>query len=294
MSQLTNTETCSKRERVIKQAITWLKPVQIKMLHITKYVEKVSEQVPDIKVELGLEKNEICFEGEPDMVHSVTLNLFETLGGFAVHRIDGKSEEYMELYKRERVIEYIKNKLKAQNIACTLEVKGQMLVICSLEEDIAKCTTIVEESVTETVFPISRESSATFLTLEWQEEVKKIQDENDIQYKVSSDKKFTEVSVIATDDVIKGIVCRIEEFLKSQLTINSEVFTTAESVSELFRKMYDLDSTATHIMLNRVAKDLSVHHVAIERKFGRNGFLSVTGTREGRELAKTRIAKFDI
>ena len=294
MSQLTNTETCSKGERVIKQAITWLKPVQIKMLHITKYVEKVSEQFPDIKVELGLEKNEISFEGEPDMVHSVTLNLFETLSGFGLSVIAGKSEEYIELYKRERVIEHVNNKLKAQNIACALEVKGQMLVICSLEEDIAKCTTIVEESVTETKFPISRESSATFLTLEWQEEVKKIQDENEIQYKVSSDKNFTAVSVIATDNVIKGIVCSIEKFLKSQLTIKSETFLNVETISAKFRKLYDLDVIAWLKLLDRIAKDLSVHHVAIQREFLKGSSLTVTGTREGRELAKTRMANLDI
>ena len=211
---LPETETCSKGERITKQNITCLKPLQLKMLQSTNYVKKVSEQFPDIKVEISLQKNECSFEGDVDMVHSVTLNLVETLSGFGLNRINGKPEEQIELYKRRRVIEYINNKLEAHNIVCAWEVEGQMLVICSLEGDIAESTKLVEESVTETKFPISKKSSATLFSLEWQKELKNIQDKIEILYKVFSDKTLAEVTVITTDKEANGIVCRIKAFLK--------------------------------------------------------------------------------
>ena len=223
----------------------------------------------------------------------------ETLCKSHLYIIDNKPEEHIELYKREKVIEYINDKLEAQNIVCAWEVKIQMIVICSLEENIATCTKIIDESVREIKFPISKESSATLITQEWKKEKKQIQDENEIVFKVFSDKTSTNVSVIATDKAANETVCRIKTFLKGQLDITSEMFDPLKKLSEKFQRMYALDSTLACKMLDLIAQGLSLYHVTIKQTSHFNGsywanYFTVTGTQEGRRLAKKRLNELNI
>lgn len=51
------TDTCLKTEGFVKETITCLQPVQLQMIHLTNYTEAVLEDLPDIKVEMDLEKN---------------------------------------------------------------------------------------------------------------------------------------------------------------------------------------------------------------------------------------------
>ena len=235
---------------------------------------------------MDLEQNKISFEGDSKTVLSGYRNLVEAIGKFSVNRIGNKPAEYIELYKRERVIEYINESLEEQNIVCAWEVKGRVIVICSLEESIVECTKIIDESVIEIQFPISKESSATLFSQEWQEEVKQIQDENDIAYKVISDKSSTNVSVLATDKEVSAIVCHIKTFLESQLEIKSDI-CKHESFSTKFQQMHNLDYRATQKMLNQIAEALSMYHVTINREVkGGCCVFNITGTLEGRELAK--------
>ena len=285
-----NTNACPKTDEFVKETITSQEPVQLQMLQKSNYMERVLEQLPEVKAEMNLEKNEISFEGDAQTVLYGYRNLVEALGKLSVNRIGNKPAEYIELYKRERVIEYLNKRLEEQNVVCVWEVIEQVIVICSLKESIVQCTKIIDKSVTEIEFPICRESSATLLTQEWQEEVKQIQDKNDIVYRIFSDKTSTNITVMATDKNVSNIVCRIKEFLKSQLVINSENFDTPV----LFRNVYDLNSNLAYKLIDRIAEGLSLYHVTLKPapNYTHSKF-TVTGTREGMELAKKQIAKLE-
>ena len=133
----------------VKETITSLQPVQLKMLKMTKYPENVVKELPDINVEMNLERNEIGFEGDVKTVLSGYRILLETISKFSLFKIDNKPEEHLQLYNLEEVIEYINLKLEAQSLTCAWEVQGQMIEVCSPAEKIAVCIKLIDESITE-------------------------------------------------------------------------------------------------------------------------------------------------
>ena len=292
-----NTDSCPKTEGFVKESITCLQSVQLKMLQMTKYTETVLGKLPGIKVEIDLEKNEIRFEGDANLILSGYRNLVKTISKFGLNRIENNLEKHIGLYEKETVIEYIDNKLEAQNLACTWEVNEQTLVVCSLEESIAECTKLVGESVTERKFPISKQSSATLITQEWEEEVKQIHDKNEFVFNVFSDKTSTIITVIATDKEISDIVSRIKDFLKSQLKMVRLHFCGHEQLPGNFKQWYDLNSTVAHRVLEHIEEGLSLYHVRISKSLSwslRIYMYDIDATREGVDLATKRIAQLDI
>ena len=291
-------------EGFVRETVTCLQPVQLRMLQLTNYTETVLEQLPEIKVVMDLEKIEISFEGDAKTVLSGYRNLMETLCKFRLNIINNKPEEHIELYKREKVIEYINDKLEAQNIVCTWEVNEQMILICSLQENIATCTKLIDESVREIKFPISKESSATLITQEWEKEVKLIQAEKEIVYKVFSDKTSTNVTVVANVKEVSRIVGRIKTFLANQLDRESETFNGPEQISSSFKQLYDLNSTLAHTLIDRITEGLSrLYHVTVKKEYIQgsryNGWVdhhryTINGTRDGRTHMKKQIAELNI
>ena len=261
------------------------------MLQMTNYREGLSEQLPGIKVEINLKKNEISFEGESKTVLSGYRNLVETISKFGLNKLDNKPKDHIELYKRERVIEYISKRLEEKNIVSAWEVTDQVITICSQKEDIAKCTNIIDGSITEIKFPISKESSATLVTKEWQGELKQINEESDIAYTVDSDKTSTMVTVVAQDNEVSGVVSRVKAFLESQLDIHTEKVYYG-GFSEKFKNLSCLNSTLAHNLVAQVAERLSKsYHVTVTNN---DFWYTITGTKDGRQNAKRRIAELDI
>ena len=291
VTQLTSTRP--KAEGIVKETVACLQPVQLRILQMTNYTEAVLEQLPDIKVKIDLEHNEISFMGDVETVLSGYRNLMEALSKFSVNRIYKKPAEHIKIYKRERVIEHINTILEEQSIVCAWEVIEQVIVICSLHEDNADCTKLIDKKVSGIEFPVCKESSATFMTREWQEEVKLIQAENDVVHYVYSDKTSTNVNVIAIDKEVRGIVCRIKTFLKSQVDLRSE----ACDIPNKFKNIYDLHSKLALKMLDLTVARLSLYHVTVKRVLvpAYNSYyeIKITGTREGIELAKQHIAELD-
>ena len=289
---------------IVKETITCLQPVQLKMLQMTNFMETVLEQQPEIKMGMDLEKNEISFEGDAKTVISGYRNLVETRSKYGLNRINDKPVEHIELYKRKRVVEYINTRLEKQNIVCAWEVKDQIIAVCSHEKDIAKCTKLIDGSVTEITFPVSKESVVIFFTTEWQKTVENIQDTHDLVYNVSSDKTSTTVTVIATDTDTNESVGHIKIFLESQLEIDSETIYRPERISEKFKQLYDLNSTLPYLLITQIERSMSkLFHVTIKREYVKgsrinplDGFYThiLTGTRDGRAHAKKRIAELDM
>ena len=145
--------------------------------------------------------------------------------------------------------------------------------------------------------PISKQSSATLITQEWVEEVKQIHDENEFVLNVFSDKTSTIITVIATDKEISDIVSRIKEFLKSQLEMTREIFDGQEKLPGKFKQLFDLNSTLAHKVLEQIKKGLALYHVEVW--YSLDWLLHIyryhiTGTLEGVDLAKKRIARLDV
>ena len=63
-----------------------------------------------------MKKNEISFKGESKTVLSGYRTLVETISKFGLNKLDNKPKDHIELYKRERVIEYMSKRLEEQNI----------------------------------------------------------------------------------------------------------------------------------------------------------------------------------
>ena len=268
------------------------------MLQRINFPETVLEQLPEVTVEINVENSEISFEGDAKAVLSGYRNLLETMDKFCLYKICYKTEEQIEIYKREKVIEYICNKLETQNVTCTWEVMGRMVVFCTVNESIDSCFEIIDESVTEKKLPVSKESSATLITQEWEKEVKQIEAGNDVVVKVYADKTSTVITVVATNRDADGIVSRINTFLKSQLTIGSEQCSTPDA----FQSLYRLNSSLATKLMSLMAEGLSMYYVTLTPKPATNvygevncNFTIVSGTREGRELAKSELqrSKFD-
>ena len=266
------------------------------MLVKLNYPETVLEQLPTVKVEIDLQKNEISFEEDVKTVHSASLNLLETLSQFGLNRIDDKPEEHVELYKREKVMKYINNKLEARNMTCAWEVKEDTIVICSLEENISTCTKVINECVKEIKFPVSRESVPILFSREWEKEVEQIKAKHVVVFKAVSDKTSTKVTVVALDNEISGVASRVKAFLESQLDINSET-VRYDRFSENFSKLYSLNSTLANNIVDHVAEGLlKSYHVTIllDKVPAYYDKYIITGTKVGRQNAKRRIAELDI
>ena len=271
------------------------------MLQMVNFPKTVLELFPEIKVEITVERNEISLKGDAKIVHSASLNLLETLSHFGLNRIYDKPKEHVELYKREKVIEYINNKLEAQNITCAWEVKKDMIVICSLEGNLSACTKIINECFKEIRFPVCEESSGTLITQDWENEMKQIQAKFEVFIKVLADKTSTHVSVIGLDKEVPGIVDRIKTFLESQLDIDSVTIYRPEGVSVKFDQLHRLNSTQAHNLMDTVAEGLSkAYHVTIKYEYAEHGYYgycyqyTITGTTAGRAQAKRRIGELDI
>ena len=266
------------------------------MLVKLNYSDMVLEQLPTVKVEIDLQTNEISFEGDTMTVHAASLNLLETLSQFGLNRIDDKLKVHVELYKREKVMEYINNKLEAQNITCAWEVKEDSIVVCSLEENISTCTQIIDACFIEVKFPVSRESSRTLITREWENEMKQIEAKHDIVFKAVSDKTSTMVTVVALDNEVSGVVSRVKAFLESQLDIKSET-VYSNRCSKNFNELYSLNSTLANNIVDHVAERLpKSYHVTLKNEKVSADYhkYTITGTKDGRQNAKRRIAELDI
>ena len=267
------------------------------MLQMINYPKTVLELFPEIKLEITVERSEISLEGDAKTVHSASLNLLETLSQFGLNRIDDKPKEHVELYKRKRVMEYINNKLEAQNILCAWEVKKDVIVICSLEENISACTKIIVACVKEIEFLVCRESVPILFSREWEKEVEQIKTKHEVVFKVVSDKISIKVILVALENEVSNIVSRVKAFLESHLDIKSKTFFYNE-FSEKFSQLYELNSRLAHYLMDQVTEGLSKsYHVTIKNEYAvSHGCYkyTITGTSDGREHAKKRISELNI
>lgn len=149
-----------------EETISDLKPVQLKMLSITKFPFTEEQKCQNVKVKMDHSKNEIVFNGDREDIMHTKMNMFETLRKFSI-RVINIPESHAELFGAKPVQEYIAAKLETNNLVCAWEVKVPELVICSYEADIVSCVSIVSGSVKEEEIRTSSDSVGTLYSCQW-------------------------------------------------------------------------------------------------------------------------------
>ena len=266
------------------EQITGLKPVKLRMLKAINYIESVSQQFPNVKMKINNRKNEINFYGSVAEILPLKLDLYEKLSTFSVYTFDGIAPTFTKLFKSTKVTEYINKKLMTNKLSCTWEAEGETLVICSLEEDIAKCCGIVRESVKEERFLVCKESAVAFLPSTWLNKQDELRKQNEFVCNVNPVKDMMEVQIIAQDDTVTKIVQEVKAFTKQQTKLDSEILL----FSSLGLADTKFDPRLRKRLLRKISRNLSMYHVSTQYESGDDDF-ELTGTLEGRELAKKRM-----
>ena len=109
---------------------------------------------------------------------------------------------------------------------------------------------------------------------------------------VSHDEDMIEVQIVAQDDTVKKIVQEVKAFVKQQTKLNSENVASTK-LGLVFKYLLDKSSLQADKLLTKIAEDLSMYHVSIERKWS-SSVCVITGTLEGRELAKLRMRTLNL
>ena len=267
-------------------------PVKLRMLDAKEYTSTVSERFPGVKFIINLENNKICISGKTEDLVSSKLDLYRTLSSFCVYNVECISPE---LYRYTKVKGYINDKLVKNELICSWEVRNERLFMCSQEVDIARCTDLVLGSVKEVIFPICFESASIFLSSQWHDFLTKLQAESAVICNAVSSGNGTEVHVITTDDVIDYIVKKIKTFLKGMLKITTETFNCCE-LGTRFAELDKTDFWLARKLLDIISSEFALQYVTIENyhTFDDVPQCRITGTDEGRILAKERIRNFEL
>ena len=154
---------------------------------------------------------------------------------------------------------------------------------------------LVLGSVKEVVFPICFESASIFLSNQWHDFLTELQVESAVICNAVTGGNGTEVHVIATDDVIDNIVKKIKIFLKGMLKITTETLNCCE-LGTRFAEVDKTDFWLARKLLDIISSKFALHHVPIQNyhSFDDGPKCSITGTAEGRILAKERIRNFEL
>ena len=287
-------------EHAGRQILINLKSVQVKMLTIIKFQESMSKTFPNVTVTINLEKNEFHLDGDNAAIQLVKMKLYETLSTFVVCVFDDISAGMLEICQSKRVTEYINKQLASEKLVCLVwEIKDECLVICGVHEDVIKCARIIRGSVKEENFPISKESAAVFWSNQWQDKLKALRTDSDVFCEVISSGDVINATVFARYDKVAELAGKVKAFLREQAKVKSEK-VRFNQLGKKLTALSELDDDIWEVfwekLLSKIEKDLSIHFVSVddwyslapEEKF------SVTGTVEGRDLAKKRLKSINL
>ncbi|XP_053406423.1 uncharacterized protein LOC128559228 [Mercenaria mercenaria] len=119
-----------KERHKVKDTLTNLKPVELKLLEAQRFSQALENNFQDLNVHVNAEKCEILFEGMIGSVQGAKLKIFETRSSFTSGRVQNVPKLSATLYKNEETIEFIQHQLKADGIIAVWEVSDTALDIC--------------------------------------------------------------------------------------------------------------------------------------------------------------------
>ena len=274
-------------EEIVEQ-ITDVKPVKVKMLMAINNEEGALEKFSNVKMKINKKANEINFYGSAAEIQPFKLGVYKKLSTFSVYTFQNIAPGLIKLFKSSKVIEHINKKLSSNKLVCEWETEGTALVVCSTEGDIAKCCTIVRESVKEETFPVCKDSAAAFLLSIWQDKQAELRKENEFVCIVNAMGDMIKVHIVARSDTVDEIACNVKDFVKRQTKLDTETIDFNELAPVERGK---LGERAVSNLLEKIISDLTMYHISF--KFVRNSYrpdrFEITGTLEGRELVKKRI-----
>ena len=277
-----------------------LKTIQLKLLTVLKFQESIVEKFPNVTVDINLENNEVRLQGNNADTQLAKMNLYETLSTYVTHVFDDISEGALELYQSKRVVEYINTKLASENLERIVwEIKDGCLLVCGVREDVIKCTGIIRETVKEEKFPISKESAAVFWSTQWQNKLTKLRKDTDVFCEVKSSGNVIHASVIAASDKVAELAGKVKTFLRKQSNVRSETINV-QRLGKIFSMLKDnadkLDDDIWYYfvekLISKIESDLSKHYVSVD--FSDFEDIKITGTAEGRDLAKKRLKTINL
>ena len=271
-----------RRKQTVKQTISNLKPLQLRMLLASKYPNKMEDKYPNLKVKINQNKNELIYEGIQPDIQAAKVNMYEHTNQLGMRVRENIPQNCIDLFNSKQVKDYIVKKLKSQRLVGVWEAVDNKLAVCSYETDLSNCVECISESVQERTLQVHRETSSVLTSQQWQDRIAEIHNKNSGQCKISCKEDFSQVYVTTTDDLIDELYGTVAKFLK-QHTILCETFSLRNKSIVRLIQNHHMDK------LTEISKDLTTHYVQIHCD---SKGISVQGTEEGIKMAKERLSKF--
>ena len=270
----------------IVEQITDIQPVKLRLFVAMNDDKELAEKFSNAKMRVNKKKNEIYFFGSVAEIQRLKVEIYKKLSNYSVYTYHYIGHDSIKLFQSPKVAGYINQKLSSKKLVCEWKAIDTALIICSTEEVIAECCSIVRKSVKEVTFPVCNESAVAFLSSEWQRLQDKLRNENDFVCNVNPTDDKINVHIVAEHDTVDRIAGDIGRFVKQKTKMDHETIDF-----DIIAQSTDGLSTlqAEHI-LRKIISGLEMYYVYFN-KAGVKRFY-VYGTLEGRELVKERIRKF--
>ena len=277
----TTGEEIERQKQTVKQTISNLKPLQLRMLLASKYPGKMEDQFPGLKVKINQNRNEVIFEGIYAEVQSAKVKMYEQTNTFSVRVLENISKNCIDVFQSKQVREYMVKKLKTNKLVGVWEAMNAKLAICSFESDLPLCVEFLSESVQEKIISVQKESSTILGSSQWQDKIKEMHDKDKGVSKICISEDFSKVHVTATDDIVDELTEAVKKFLKQQTVLKETVTLGNRSILRLIQNHHNSK-------LGDIAKELIQHYVQI---YCDTGGISIQGTEMGIQLAKDKLQK---
>ena len=270
-----------RRKQTVKQTLSNLKPLCLRMLLASKYPVRMEEQIANLKVRINQNKNELTFEGVLADIQSAKVDMYEKINSFAIRVKENISQNCIDLYQSKPVKDYIVKKLKSGKLVGVWEATDLKLAVCSAESDLPSCLEFISDAVQEKMLSVNKASASIFTSQKWQERLKEIYSTNSGLCKVSVKEDFSKVYITATSDIIDELTGTVASFLAQNTILNETVALGSKSIGKLIQNHHTNK-------LADIAKDLAHHYVQIHCD---SKGISVQGTANGIRLAKEQLTR---
>ena len=277
----TVTDDIERRKQTVKQTISNLKSLQLRMLLASKYPIKMEEQYPNLKVKINQSRNEVIFEGITPDIQAAKVNMYEKVSTFVIRVLENVGQNSIDLYQSKQVKDFIVKKLKAAKLVGVWEATDLKLAVCSFESDLSSCVEFISEAVQEKTLPVHKASLPLFTSQQWQDRLKELHNKNIGLCKVCHKDDFSSVSITATEDIVDDLAEAIGNFLKQHTILNEMLTLGNKSVIKLIQDHHS-DKLA------EIAKSLTHQYVLIHCA---SRGVSIQGTETGIQQAKEELYK---
>ncbi|XP_053407776.1 protein mono-ADP-ribosyltransferase PARP14-like isoform X2 [Mercenaria mercenaria] len=242
--------------QIVKETFNSLKSLETRLLLVSKFPTTVEELIPEVKVKINQEKNEILFEGSRGNVRDAKLKLYEMKSKYVQRSLENISTLSAGLLKVKQTKQYIVNKFKMQQVTGVWEIQGQTLVIISTsEQTIDQCVSIIRASVMEQCVGLTKSSASVMNSEAWLYKVEEWHSQYAGKAHIAVDDFMTKVEICSTDDIANELLDSVKIFLGSN-TVLEENIPCNKHLHKLIEKHHKNE-------ISQICKELQSYHVSI-------------------------------